>query len=200
VADISCRVGYSSVGTFTTRFTRSVGVSPNRYRHSPPSSVLAIAEGYHRLPNIPADFSGPAPSDRSGSLAGQLRPPAGTAVGKVLLGVFEGPIPQRHPVACRLLHGQNRPEWRIDNVPAGPWLVLALALQPAEERSGAPALLVANSGSVEVRPGATTVVSNALRPPRPADPPILLTVQHPLDAHDDDTAHASSVPVQSSTR
>src|SRR4051794_801763 len=32
VADISLRVGYTSVGTFSTRFTRSVGLSPTRYR------------------------------------------------------------------------------------------------------------------------------------------------------------------------
>lgn len=32
VADISLQVGYTSIGTFTTRFTTSVGVSPTRYR------------------------------------------------------------------------------------------------------------------------------------------------------------------------
>src|SRR5215813_8881373 len=32
VADISMHVGYTSVGTFSSRFTRSVGVSPTTYR------------------------------------------------------------------------------------------------------------------------------------------------------------------------
>ncbi len=32
VTDISHRVGYTSVGTFTTRFTNSVGVSPTAFR------------------------------------------------------------------------------------------------------------------------------------------------------------------------
>lgn len=32
VADISIRVGYTSVGTFSSRFTRSVGVPPTTYR------------------------------------------------------------------------------------------------------------------------------------------------------------------------
>jgi AraC family transcriptional regulator len=32
VADISLRVGYASVGTFSTRFTKSVGVPPTTYR------------------------------------------------------------------------------------------------------------------------------------------------------------------------
>ena len=32
VAEISHRVGYTSVGTFTTRFTASVGISPTLYR------------------------------------------------------------------------------------------------------------------------------------------------------------------------
>jgi transcriptional regulator GlxA family with amidase domain len=32
VVDISVQVGYSSVGTFSTRFNRSVGMSPTNYR------------------------------------------------------------------------------------------------------------------------------------------------------------------------
>ncbi|SDH41746.1 Helix-turn-helix domain-containing protein [Sinosporangium album] len=32
VADISSRVGYTSVGTFSTRFKSSVGVAPTEYR------------------------------------------------------------------------------------------------------------------------------------------------------------------------
>src|SRR5262245_51420880 len=32
IADISHRVGYTSVGTFSSRFTRSVGISPIAYR------------------------------------------------------------------------------------------------------------------------------------------------------------------------
>src|SRR5688572_1243423 len=32
VADISVLVGYNSVGTFSSRFTRSVGMPPSRYR------------------------------------------------------------------------------------------------------------------------------------------------------------------------
>src|SRR5579859_5367880 len=32
VAEISYMVGYNSLGTFTSRFTHSVGVSPARYR------------------------------------------------------------------------------------------------------------------------------------------------------------------------
>jgi AraC family transcriptional regulator len=59
VADVSCQVGYASVGTFTTRFTTCVGVSPMRYR---------------QVNGLP---SGGVPDNRAGSgpvLAGGARP------------------------------------------------------------------------------------------------------------------------------
>ncbi len=42
VADICMRVGLSSVGSFTTSFTRAYGMTPTAYRASfPPASALA---------------------------------------------------------------------------------------------------------------------------------------------------------------
>nr|WP_232075352.1 AraC family transcriptional regulator [Phytohabitans suffuscus] len=48
VTDISHRVGYTSVGTFTTRFTNSVGISPTAFRRfggfAPGVAVLSRRE------------------------------------------------------------------------------------------------------------------------------------------------------------
>src|SRR5580700_3355615 len=35
VAGVSSAVGYSSLGSFTSHFTDSVGISPSRFRHAP---------------------------------------------------------------------------------------------------------------------------------------------------------------------
>jgi AraC-like DNA-binding protein len=46
VADICLSVGLTSVGSFTTSFTRTYGVSPTAYRRSfPPASALAMIPG-----------------------------------------------------------------------------------------------------------------------------------------------------------
>ena len=48
VADIACRVGYPGIGTFTTRFTRMVGVSPGRYRLLPRDRMLCLTQETHK--------------------------------------------------------------------------------------------------------------------------------------------------------
>jgi AraC-like DNA-binding protein len=46
VADICLSVGLASIGSFTTSFTRTYGVSPTAYRRSfPPASALAMIPG-----------------------------------------------------------------------------------------------------------------------------------------------------------
>jgi AraC-like DNA-binding protein len=46
VADVCLSVGLTSVGSFTTSFTRTYGVSPTAYRRSfPPASALAMIPG-----------------------------------------------------------------------------------------------------------------------------------------------------------
>lgn len=178
VADISCRVGYSSVGTFTSRFTKYVGVPPTRYRRVPPASVLAIGADYRRLPEMSAEWDGSSPDGRGHTLLGTLQLPPGAVTDRVMLGVFAGPIPQGHPVACVLLDGPAT-RWQIESVPSGVWLLLGLAtLTPASSVPIGSPILVSTS-TVTVGAGRATDATCALRPPRPTDPPIFLTVQQP---------------------
>jgi len=173
VADISCRVGYSSVGTFTTRFTGTVGVPPNRYRQLPRDSVLAIADGWRTLPRALPDQAEGQSDGPTGSLIGRYRTPSGETLSRVFVGVFDGPIPQRCPVRCSLLSGMGAAGWRIDEVPPGLWTVVAMASRVNGESAS---YLVGTSTPVQVRAGVTTAVAGVLRRPRPSDPPILLTV------------------------
>lgn len=43
VTDVCFAVGFSSLGTFSTRFTELVGVSPSTYRSDPPAWVSGVA-------------------------------------------------------------------------------------------------------------------------------------------------------------
>lgn len=177
VADISCRVGYSSVGTFTTRFTKTVGVPPNRYRRLPEDTMLAVDSTYRRLPDVGSELSTRS-CPYGGTITGRFELPEGTATERTLIGVFAGPIPQSHPVACRLLRGPQE-SWRVDGVPAGHWKVMAVATQAAG--SGAP-LLIGSTSSVEVTSGGVSVTTARMRAPLPTDPPILLTLTGPAAA------------------
>lgn len=110
VADIVATIGYSSVGTFTTRFTRAVGLSPTQYRNPEVSGLLAAVA----LP----DFGNPletgsgafdaVPVPRhggSGSLVGALEVPAHAEASEITVGFIDDLIPRSAPVTSTLVEG-----------------------------------------------------------------------------------------------
>ncbi|MCC8247005.1 helix-turn-helix domain-containing protein [Saccharothrix luteola] len=110
VADIVSTIGYSSVGTFTTRFTRAVGLSPTQYRNPEVSGLLAAVA----LP----DFDNPLetgsrvfsamPTPRfggSGSVVGTLEVPAHADASVVTVGIIDDLIPTIGPAPSTLVEG-----------------------------------------------------------------------------------------------
>ena len=200
VADIACRVGYVGIGTFTTRFTTLVGVPPGHYRRLPASRMLAIADGIRQLPTwneAPAAAAHPPRTVRGGRIVGSTLPVAGSAVRRLFVGVFDDAIPQGPPVAWRLVTGDDIGRWRLDDIPAGRWVVIAVAdggaatgeslggngVAAAADRNRpfcwlaaqAPATFsVGISGQLHVMSGTITRVALRLRQPQRTDPPILI--------------------------
>jgi AraC-like DNA-binding protein len=168
VVDISYLIGYTSLGTFTTRFTECVGVSPGKFRR--------LAE-IGLLKSITA--SGTAPGRPSGSIAGSVRVDPETTSGPIFVGIFDRPLPQGRPSACLVVPGIG--QWLIDPVPEGTWFVLAVSLHlaathcPPRSRIHHP-VLVGAGGPIHVRPGSLCSVDLKLHAPRPIDPPILLNL------------------------
>jgi AraC family transcriptional regulator len=157
VADVSVAVGYSSVGSFTNRFTDSVGVSPKRFR----CTVRASAQPW---PGSPPDPAFRAPSE----VTGVIRLPGEWTGGPVYVGVFDSAIIQRRPEAAVLL-GARSPgphPGRFSNIPDGRWYVHAIT-----ELGG----LVGTAGPVPVSGGNGTF-QLILRPRIPTDPPVLLAI------------------------
>ncbi|MFC5064229.1 helix-turn-helix transcriptional regulator [Actinomycetospora atypica] len=125
VADIVCSVGYSSVGTFTSRFTRAVGLTPGQYRDPIiAEGLLAISSEYSRIPSVEVleHAAGPGPGAASLSV-GVVG--AGDA-GRVAVGVFGGPVPQGAPVALAPVPAGGTGAV-LEGLPPGRWVVLAVA-------------------------------------------------------------------------
>ncbi|MFV2018982.1 helix-turn-helix transcriptional regulator [Micromonospora sp. LOL_023] len=114
VTDIAYAVGYNSLGTFISRFTRSVGISPARYRW--------LAE--HGIPQL----SRPRPAEvrRCGTIGGRVTLPVIDVPVKVYVGVFGSPIVQGLPAACDILEGSG--EYLLHDVPEGEWYLRAAAI------------------------------------------------------------------------
>lgn len=169
VADISCLVGYTSLGTFTTRFTECIGLSPGKFRRFAELGMLG-----------PVQPSTPAHGGNHGSLAGTVRAGIPVASGPIFMGVFDRPIPQGKPDACMMLPGVG--EWLMDPVPEGDWHVMAVApaMNAGDNDSFSSTferpMLIAGGGPVNIRRNHVCSVDLVLRRPRPIDPPVLLTL------------------------
>jgi AraC-like DNA-binding protein len=170
VTDIAYEVGYGSLGTFISRFTGSVGVSPARYRRLARDGMPLPATGWDE------------PGERRGGMRGVVRMPAAKASPaapagiRVYVAAFQGPIVQGVPVACDILDGPGT--YRLDDVPDGEWHVRAAAV-PAGPPGPHPhlrPLAVGTPEAVVVRGGRRVEVDVDLRPAGPTDLPILLAL------------------------
>jgi AraC family transcriptional regulator len=168
IADISCLVGYTSLGTFTTRFTECVGVSPGRFRRLADLGLLG--------PVGAADHPAGRPV---GSLTGRVTADSAPG-GPVFLGVFDRHLPQGKPYACLSIPSTG--EWLMEAVPTGDLYVMAVALGADGPGAGSERsdfehpMLVAGCGPITVRPNGVSNVDMHLHHPRATDPPVLLTL------------------------
>ncbi|MFD8594397.1 helix-turn-helix transcriptional regulator [Kitasatospora sp. NPDC059646] len=165
VTEISYRVGYNSLGTFTSRFTRSVSLSPARYR------ALARAGLTERTGTAHAE------GRRTCAVHGSIRSPELGRPVRIYVGAFREPIVQGRPVACEILDG---PGPFTLCVPEGVWFVRAAVVAasdfPAPPWERRP-LLVASGPELTVRHGhENPPVRLAARQLTALDLPILLAL------------------------
>jgi AraC family transcriptional regulator len=174
VADISVCVGYNSVGTFSSRFTRSVGLSPTAYRR---------LRGVARHVEVEAHDHESVPSN--GVVTGVVSTALPTPLSRVYLGLYPGRIPEGRPVAWAVQSGPG--PFMLDKVPAGEWHLLVQAVvggDPDEagdvvdgRPEGPHQLLVGSRGPIEMaHHGVVDAVDVRLRPVRFIDPPVLLAL------------------------
>ncbi|GAA3795755.1 AraC family transcriptional regulator [Sphaerisporangium flaviroseum] len=169
VTDISHRVGYSSVGTFSSRFTSSVGLSPTKYRQF--KSIT---------PQAPANGDDPAYRRPVTTVRGDISSPLSDQ--PVFAGLFPDRILEGRPVRYVILRKPG--PYVLEDVPQGEWHLMAQSVAPGREDAadhapgGDEALCIGRHGPITVRPGTHTKVADLhLRPMRSLDPPVLLALR-----------------------
>jgi AraC family transcriptional regulator len=130
IVEVCHETGYTSLGTFTRRFTEMVGVSPSRFRRL--AGAVAMSRG-EPVPATPAlrNLGG------GGSLTGRVQIP-GSFAGQVFVGAFAGPIPRGRPAGCAIFETPAE-HFHIDGLAAGTYYVSAVAV--AHGASGEDAVL-----------------------------------------------------------
>lgn len=170
VIDVCDEVGYASLGSFTTAFTRLVGVSPGRLRRLPAEVGRAVAT----LPF--AEAPAPAPPGGGAAVVGRVdgaRPDAW-----VFVGLFDATTPPRVPVVGALLRAAG--PFALAMPPAGIYRLQAVSLPAGDDPR---ALLLPGDGlrvgyapdRVRVRDGRVDgSLDLRLRAIRRTEPPVLL--------------------------
>ncbi|PNG23513.1 helix-turn-helix transcriptional regulator [Streptomyces cahuitamycinicus] len=181
VADISSQVGYSSVGTFSSRFKECVGIPPSEFRDR---------RGIMReIPRAAAMASLSDVAQRR-SLRGRVVRTPGSAPGPIFVGLFPSCVPQGRPV--RFTGLEEPGVFELADVPPGSWYVLAHSAPDAAldrpDVAASDELYVGRHGPVTVHAGTLVMpLQIVLRPRDALDPPVLLAL------HDMRAEHPASV-------
>jgi AraC-like DNA-binding protein len=178
VTDISYQVGYNSPGTFTSRFSRSVGLTPTQYRDPSGSGIL---------PPIPVTGGVGDPA-----VWGRVVLPDTDTPLRIYVAAFRTPIPEGLPVSCDVLDGDRR-TFELYGLQDGTWYVRAAAvaylnLNPRPSRRGP--LFVSGGPSITVRSGWNVETRVALHPMCVFDLPVLLALPE-LDGREQQPVLAS---------
>ncbi|MFY7070363.1 helix-turn-helix transcriptional regulator [Nocardiopsis changdeensis] len=181
ICDIVHSVGYNSVGTFTSRFTRLVGMSPREYRKPPVGRLLvAMSKDFNRMPRA-AELAGLHSSapDRAGrgtgSVHGTIELPRAIPDGQVLVGVYAGDVPQGRPVAFRVLPTAERMPFTIHGTPPGEWNLVALAMRVGATRGG-DAMVGSLPHRLTVRQNMNTWTHLSMRRMKSTDVPLAISL------------------------
>ncbi|MEV5395166.1 AraC family transcriptional regulator [Streptomyces cellulosae] len=165
VATISAMVGYSSTGSFTSRFTDSVGIPPTQYRQ------VSRGEGGIAVRSPESGGDGMTYCRIRGVTRAAAEP-----VSPVYIGVFDTPILQGSPSS-----------WTTTECP-GPFVLrqvphgvryLHATMRAVRQPSGEPletVLLTATLGPLRIEPCAGSEVELVLNPRHWSQPPVLLEV------------------------
>lgn len=178
VTDICFEVGYVGLGSFTTRFTQLVGLSPRLLRH------LARNVGLPSLPPPSEAEAFPFHPIADGSIVGRVRSEQDFK-GHIFVGLFPRAIPQGKPVRCTMLTGPG--PFALENVPDGRYFVMVAAMPPSNDplryllphdrqRVGMQGPIVVVNGTTE------EAIEINLRPISPIDPPIVMALPYQRSA------------------
>jgi AraC family transcriptional regulator len=204
IAEIVRAVGYAGVDSFTSHFSKLVGMSPSQYRDPAVGEMLvAVAPRLSRMPSV-QDLSRPGSAcgsgAGSGSVTARVSLPRTVSTAKVLVGLFAEPVPQSGPIVfAGLPEVRSGDRVTLPEVPPGRWYLIAVAEHGDIDHSGseqdAPAQLSVGIrfAPITMSPHGHAIVLAGLRTPRPTDAPVAFTLAHPTSTARHDVARPAEL-------
>lgn len=119
ITDICFEVGYSSLGTFVTRFNTLVGLSPTSFRRCGRQLVSRDLQEFRSPLLAMRQYADPRSGAISGSFTSHSR-------GVVFAGLFRRGLPEGEPASCA--HSLDEATYAIPAPEAGDWFVFLVAV------------------------------------------------------------------------
>ncbi|WP_082112326.1 helix-turn-helix domain-containing protein [Paenibacillus sp. DMB20] len=168
------RIGFSSIGSFQTRFKDYVGLPPKKFR-----SLSRTLHGYvNQYEDIPLSFPEQGDAEALPRIRCRIEAPPSFR-GIIFVGLFPRPIPDRRPAAGSALNMQNR-TCTFSDVPHGTYYLLAAgipwSLNPKDYYLLDKTLRAKHDKPIQVDSGTDLQFSLTLREPLPFDPPIVINL------------------------
>ncbi|PZD96873.1 AraC family transcriptional regulator [Paenibacillus sambharensis] len=175
IRDISLEIGQQSLGTFTTRFTQRVGMTPSEFRNSPQQADTNIA----LLKQSTHWASALLTRTDEGAVKGTVSTAVPCEGGVTLIGLFDKPIPEGIPRRGTLIAGTG--EFQLNHVQPGTYYLMATCISWGMGAVDAllpySTLRTRSRQPVIVRPGEPVPDQHVvLYPPQIDDPPILISL------------------------
>ena len=124
VTDICFEVGYESLGSFISRFTRTFGIAPQKMRDL--ARHIDLPWGDRLTQTLDHIFPAPEPPFLHGFVRTERE-----IHGPIFIGLFDRAMPVNAPVACVVVHQPG--SFRMGSVPNGDFYLLGVAV-PWNER------------------------------------------------------------------
>lgn len=175
IRDIAMEIGQQSLGTFTTRFTERVGVTPSQFRNSKEEAdehLLALQKLNSWRESMPVD-------NPDLTVEGTIEA-AAPFQGVILIGLFAKPIPEGFPLYGTLLSSVG--SFRFTDVRPGTYYLMATSVPWGMQAVDfllpqSTTLRTRSKEPVIVKPYARTPhLHVTLHVPRLDDPPILISL------------------------
>jgi AraC-like DNA-binding protein len=187
VRDIGLEIGQQSLGTFTTRFSERVGVTPSDFRNSPQQAdnhlrSLQQLNDWH--PSRPA-------ANQNTTIEGTVQAAIPFA-GVILIGLFARPIPEGLPLYGTLLSALG--DFRFTDVKPGIYYLMGTSvswgMQALDFLLPQTTLRTRSKEPIIVGPHSAVPHQQVLlHPPHPDDPPILISLPLLMNPFLSRTAH-----------
>ena len=174
IRDISLEIGQQSLGTFTSRFTEKVGVTPAEFRNS----ALQADQQLLSLKKLKGWQSLHLPDKHHDRIVGSIHAEADFE-GIVLIGLFAKPIPEGLPLYGTLLSSLG--EFCLTDVKPGTYYLMATSvswgMQAKDMLLPHATLRTRSKEPIVVTPHFSVPYQKVtLHSPRADDPPILISL------------------------